>query len=130
MSTKKLTRIALTSAILFVSQIALAGVPNCEIVSLLVIVFTLSFGKEMILSVWIFALLEIPFRPGGMDDCPCFLGTDIRCPVCPGLYPGKPKLCTELLDCGNSLGYPSLCLQCHIVLYPVQTITAYYERNK
>ena len=59
MSTKKITRIALTSAILFMSQIALAGVPNCEIVSLLVVIFTLSLGKEMILSVWIFALLEM-----------------------------------------------------------------------
>lgn len=58
MSTAKLVRIALFSAILFVSQVALAFIPNCEVVSLLIIVLTLVYGKEMILTSIVFSMLE------------------------------------------------------------------------
>lgn len=58
MSTKKIARIALFSAILFVSQVALAVLPNVEVVSFLIILFTILYGKEMYLTVTIFTLLE------------------------------------------------------------------------
>lgn len=56
--TCKITRIAVCAAILFVSQVSLASIPNCELVSLLTVVFTFSFGKEMYLAVTVFTLLE------------------------------------------------------------------------
>lgn len=49
---------ALLGALLFVSQVALAVLPNIEIVSLLVILYTLIFGKKVIAAVYLFALLE------------------------------------------------------------------------
>lgn len=58
MSTKKIARIALFSAILFVSQVILAVLPNVEVVSFLIILFTILYGKEMYLTVTIFTMLE------------------------------------------------------------------------
>lgn len=58
MSTKKITRIALFSAILFASQVALAVLPNVEVVSFLIILFTLLYGKEMYFTVTVFTMLE------------------------------------------------------------------------
>lgn len=45
-------------AILYVSQVALASIPNCELVSLLIILFTIMYGHELFLVVTIFSLLE------------------------------------------------------------------------
>ncbi len=46
------------AAVLFVAQIALAVLPNIEIVSLLVIVYTLVFERKTIPIIYAFALLE------------------------------------------------------------------------
>lgn len=46
------------SAILLVSQVALAVLPNIELVSLLVIVYTLVFERKTLLIIYIFASLE------------------------------------------------------------------------
>ncbi len=54
----QVARIGVCGAILFVVQIALAFMPNCELVTCLTIVFTLAFGPEMLFSVTIFSLLE------------------------------------------------------------------------
>lgn len=56
---KKLTRIALCGAILFVSQVALASLPNCELVTVLVVALTLTLGKEVIITCIVFAFLEM-----------------------------------------------------------------------
>lgn len=54
----RVARIGICGAILFVMQIALSFIPNCELVSCLTILFTLAFGPEMFLSVTVFSLLE------------------------------------------------------------------------
>lgn len=59
MSVRKLTRIALLSAILYVSKVALEFLPNVELVSLLVIIYTLVFGKEVFLIVTVFNFFEL-----------------------------------------------------------------------
>ena len=59
MPVKKITRIALLSAILYVSKVALEFLPNVELVSLLVIVYTLVFGREAFLIVTVFNLFEL-----------------------------------------------------------------------
>jgi hypothetical protein len=58
MPVKKMTRIALLSAILYVSKVALEFLPNVELVSLLVILYTLVFGSEVFLIVTVFNLFE------------------------------------------------------------------------
>jgi len=58
LTTIRMTRIAVCSAMLFIGQIALAAIPNGEIVSLLTIIFTLTFGVETFITVTIFSLLE------------------------------------------------------------------------
>ena len=59
MDTQKLTRIALLSAILYVSKVALEFLPNVEIVTLLIIIYSLVFGKESILIVTVFNFFEL-----------------------------------------------------------------------
>lgn len=59
MSIQKITRIALLSAILYVSKVALEFLPNIELVSLLVIVYSLVFGWETILIVAVFNMFEL-----------------------------------------------------------------------
>ncbi len=59
MPIRKLTRIALLSAILYVSKVALEFLPNVELVSLLVMIYTLVFGKETFLIVTVFNLFEL-----------------------------------------------------------------------
>ena len=46
MSTIRLVRIALLGALLYVAQVALAFLPNIEIVSLLIVIFTLLFQED------------------------------------------------------------------------------------
>ena len=55
----KITRIALLSAILYVSKVALEFLPNVELVSLLTVLYTLVFGKEAFLIVTVFNLFEL-----------------------------------------------------------------------
>lgn len=59
MSVQKITRIALLSAILYVSKVALEFLPNIELVSLLVILYSLVFGWETILIVTVFNMFEL-----------------------------------------------------------------------
>lgn len=59
MSVQKLTRIALLSAILYVSKVVLEFLPNIELVSLLVILYSLVFGWETILIVTVFNMFEL-----------------------------------------------------------------------
>lgn len=58
MSARRITRIALLSAILYVSKAALDFLPNVELVSLLITIYTLVFGKEVFLIIMVFNLFE------------------------------------------------------------------------
>lgn len=58
MPIRKITRIALLSAILYVSKVALEFLPNVELVSLLTILYALVFGKEAFLVVTVFNMFE------------------------------------------------------------------------
>lgn len=58
LNVKELVLIALLSALLLVSQVALAFLPNMEVVSLLVILYTLFFKKKTLYIIYIFAILE------------------------------------------------------------------------
>lgn len=58
MKTKELVILAFLTAILVVGQIVLAPVPNIEIVTLLVIIYTQIFGKKVFFIIYAFALLE------------------------------------------------------------------------
>ena len=49
---------ALCAAILIAVQVALAPLPNIELVSLLVILYTLAFGRRVIFIIYVFALVE------------------------------------------------------------------------
>lgn len=59
MPVRKMTRIALLSAILYVSKVALEAFPNVELISVLVIVYTLVFGSETLLIITVFNLFEL-----------------------------------------------------------------------
>ena len=59
MPVRKITRIALLSAILYVSKVALEFLPNVELVSLLTVLYTLVFGREAFLIVTVFNLFEL-----------------------------------------------------------------------
>lgn len=54
-----MTRIALLSAILYVSKVALEFLPNVELVSLLTILYTLVFGTEAFFVVTVFNFFEL-----------------------------------------------------------------------
>lgn len=58
MKTKDIVLIGFLSAILFVTQVSLAFLPNIEIVSLLVISYTIVFRKKVFYVIYIFAILE------------------------------------------------------------------------
>lgn len=55
---KDIVIIALMSSILFAVQVIFAALPNIELVSLLVIVYTLVFGWRTIGIIYVFAVLE------------------------------------------------------------------------
>lgn len=59
MSIRKMTRIALLSAVLYVSKMALEAFPNIELISVLVIVYTLAFGSETFLIITVFNMFEL-----------------------------------------------------------------------
>lgn len=50
--------VGICSAILFISQILLSALPNIELVTLFVILFTIYFRYKALYSIYIFALLE------------------------------------------------------------------------
>lgn len=58
MKTKDLVIMALMTAILFIGQVGMQFLPNIEIVTLLVILFTQAYGKKVFFIIYTFAFLE------------------------------------------------------------------------
>ena len=58
MKTRDLVVVAMMSAVLFVAQVALAFIPNIELVTLLIIIYTLVIGGKTIFAIYVFALLQ------------------------------------------------------------------------
>lgn len=58
MRTKDIVVLGMMSAILLVVQVALRSIPNVELASLLIIIYTLVFGPKTIYSIYAFVLLE------------------------------------------------------------------------
>ena len=58
LSVKDIVLIALLSALLLISQVALAPIPNVELVSLLLILYTMFFQKKTLYIIYVFVLLE------------------------------------------------------------------------
>lgn len=137
MAVQKMTRIALLAAILYVSKAVLEFLPNVELVSLLVILYTIAFGAEALVIVTVFNGFELLQWGFGtwwvtylyayviMSDCTgvkksvegrlyivgsCVrrLWSYFRLPVCDCLYSDQSFLCIELLDCGTVVG----CMAC------------------
>lgn len=57
-SVKNIVLFALLSALLLIAQIALAPLPNIELVSLLIILYTVVLQKKTLYIIYVFALLE------------------------------------------------------------------------
>jgi len=57
-TTKDIVILAMCTAILFVQQIALAVLPNIELVSLLIIVYATTFRYKSLYIIYVFAILE------------------------------------------------------------------------
>ena len=57
-TTRYLVILALCTAIIFVQQVAFAWLPNIELVSLLVIIYTLTFRHKVLYIIYAFVLLE------------------------------------------------------------------------
>lgn len=57
-SVREITMLALLAAIMIAGQVALASLPNFEIVSLTVIAGTLVFGWKILASVYVFVIAE------------------------------------------------------------------------
>ena len=55
---RQLVTLGLLSAILLVGQLALAPLPNIELVSTLLIIYTQAFKKQVFFIIYVFALLE------------------------------------------------------------------------
>lgn len=58
MKVKDITLIGLLAAVLLILQVALGPLPNIEVVSLLVIVYAMVFGKRVFYILAVFAVLE------------------------------------------------------------------------
>jgi len=58
MKTEKLVRIALLGAVMNVAKWALSFLPNTELVSLLIVIYTLVFGREAFWMIVVFNLIE------------------------------------------------------------------------
>lgn len=57
-TTVQMVRIAFLGAVIYAAQVGLAFLPNVELVSLLVLVYTLVFGKETFWMILVFNLFE------------------------------------------------------------------------
>ena len=55
---KELVLLSLLAALLLSGQVALAFLPNIEVVSILIIIYTLFFKKKTLYVIYLFALLE------------------------------------------------------------------------
>ena len=58
LTARDVTVLGLATALVFSLQIAMAGLPNIEPVSLLILLYTLYFRKKTLLVIYAFALLE------------------------------------------------------------------------
>ena len=58
MKIKEITLLSMMSAIIFVAQVALRFIPNVELVSLLIILYTLVFKKKTLYIIYVFVILE------------------------------------------------------------------------
>ena len=54
----ELLLMGILTALLFIGQVVLAFLPNIEIVSFLIILYTLVFGRKVFLMIYTFILLE------------------------------------------------------------------------
>lgn len=59
MPIRKMTRVALLSAILYVAKVSLESLPNVELVSFLTIIYTLVFGAEAFIIITVFNMFEL-----------------------------------------------------------------------
>lgn len=55
---RQITILSACAAILFVSQVAMAALPNIELVSLLVVLYTSAFRKRALFPIYVFVFLE------------------------------------------------------------------------
>lgn len=53
----QITRIALLGALLYASQVVLSAIPNIEVVTLLIVIFTKNLGKEGTLACFVYVFL-------------------------------------------------------------------------
>lgn len=58
LTAKELVRLSVCTAILFVLQIALSPLPNIEMVTLLILLYTRWFQKKALFIIYVFVLLE------------------------------------------------------------------------
>lgn len=66
MKTKNLVMMGILASILFVAKLSLSFLPNIEVVSLLIIVYTKVLGKRVFGIIYVFTLLEGVFYGFGM----------------------------------------------------------------
>ena len=58
LSVRELVLFALLGTVMFAGKMAMAGLPNIEPVSLLVILYTLDFGRKALWSIYLYVALE------------------------------------------------------------------------
>lgn len=58
MKTKDIVLMGMLGTLLFIFQVAFAFLPNIELVSLFIIIYTLRYGSKSVFSIYVFALLE------------------------------------------------------------------------
>ena len=58
MAAREVVRTALLSVVLLVVQVVLAPLPNIELVSVLIIVYAVQFGRRALYAVYVFVLLQ------------------------------------------------------------------------
>lgn len=63
---KEITVLAVATALLFVLQVALAFLPNVEMVSLLIIIYSLVFQRKTLYIIYTFAILQGVFYGFGL----------------------------------------------------------------
>lgn len=58
LTSRELALLSLLTAILMVGKVAMEALPNIELVSLLIAIYTLSLGKKALAVIYVFVLLE------------------------------------------------------------------------
>ena len=58
MDGRSLATLTICTSILFAQQIVLQGIPNIELVSILIIVYTLAFRRKVLYIIYVFVLLQ------------------------------------------------------------------------